>query len=217
MTAARRTAPQAPLDPAAFRASLRRHPAAVAVITCDHPAAPGQPTGFTATSVTSASLSPPLVSFYASTGSASESALRAAGHFGVNVLAAHQERLADTFASRSADRFADVDWAPGPFGVPLLTGAALQLVCRRHSSTLVGDHTLIVGLAVAGDDTVADGCQSAARQPLLYHDGRYSRLQLPCPPASAWTRSARPWGGLPIVPQHAGFRNTFFIPRMTQW
>ena len=178
MITATRVVPPEGLDPAAFRASLRRHPAAVAVITCARPDEPGQPAGFTATSFTSASLSPPLVSFYVSTGTARESALRAAGHFGVNVLAEHQEGLAGTFARRSADRFAGVDWASGPFGVPLLAGAALRLVCRRHCAILVGDHTLFVGLVVADHEAgEQDEAADAGRPPLLYHDGRYGRLQ----------------------------------------
>ncbi|MEE2047653.1 flavin reductase, partial [Nocardiopsis tropica] len=44
-----------------FRATLRNHPAGVVIITAS---VEGRPVGLTATSFTSVSLAPPLVSFY---------------------------------------------------------------------------------------------------------------------------------------------------------
>src|SRR5262249_53352324 len=66
MTAAELNVTPVRIHPMAFRAALRRHPAGVAVITGKRPGEPRRPVGFTATSFTSASLSPPLVSFYVS-------------------------------------------------------------------------------------------------------------------------------------------------------
>jgi flavin reductase (DIM6/NTAB) family NADH-FMN oxidoreductase RutF len=175
MTAAELNVTPTRIHPMAFRAALRRHPAAVAVITGKRPGEPRRPIGFTATSVTSASLSPPLVSFYVGSSSDSWTALRGVGHFAVNLLAEHQAELASGFARKTHDRFAGVQWNPGPLGVPLLGGAALHLVCQRRSAIPVGDHTLVVGLVVHSSLEQLTG--TPQEPPLLYHDGQYGRLE----------------------------------------
>jgi len=73
------------VDPDLFRALLRRHAAAVVVVT-----APGTPpAGFTATSFTSVSLEPPLVSFCLAHTASSWPAVSRASLVAVHVLADH--------------------------------------------------------------------------------------------------------------------------------
>lgn len=86
-----------------LRSVFRRHAAGVAVITAR---GPGGPAGFTATSLTSVSARPPLLSFGIGAGSSSWPAVSEAEHVGVHVLGEHQEELAATFARSGADRFA---------------------------------------------------------------------------------------------------------------
>ncbi|WP_214111201.1 flavin reductase family protein [Acrocarpospora catenulata] len=146
-----------------FRQALGAHAAGVVVVT----ARPGGvPVGLTATSFTSVSLSPPLVSFYVDQTSTTWPALSQAEHFAVNVLAGHQSELASRFARKGVDRFADTEWSPGPGEVPLLAGVARHLVCRAHHTAEVGDHILVVGLVIA---TSGPGTDS----PLIYHQGRF--------------------------------------------
>ncbi|MFW5417492.1 flavin reductase family protein [Nocardiopsis sp. CNT-189] len=164
-----------------FRQVMGRHPAGVVVVT----AAPDQgPVGLTATSFTSVSLEPPLVSFYIDGRASSWPGIRDAQAFAVNLLAEDQHGVAARFASRGVDRFAPpTRWWHGPAGVPLLHGASGHVVCRRHDVLAVGDHWLVVGrvaaTAVAGEQHVLgvqsapDAAPGSSPGPLLYHRGRY--------------------------------------------
>ncbi|MDX3096086.1 flavin reductase family protein [Streptomyces sp. ME01-24h] len=155
-------------DSTAFRAVFRRHAAGVAVIT----AAGSRPAGFTATSLTSVSAEPPLLSFgISSTGSAWH-AIAEAAHVGVHLLGEHQEEVAATFARSGADRFAPpTAWGPGPYGVPLLADVQGWLVGRVLARIPAGDHRIVVAQAVAG------GPGGGTARPLLYHHGRYNALR----------------------------------------
>ena len=129
----------------------------------------GAATGFTASSLASVSLAPPLVSFGVDRTAGSAPAVCRAPAFAVNLLGADQAELAARFARRGADRFGPpTRWEPGPDGLPLLTDALGHLVCRRHRVLALGDHWLVVGLVTA----FGTGEGSAAG-PLLYHDRRY--------------------------------------------
>jgi flavin reductase (DIM6/NTAB) family NADH-FMN oxidoreductase RutF len=157
------------VDADLFRALLRRHAAAVVVIT-----APGEPpVGFTATSFTSVSLDPPLVSFCLAHTASAWPAIAASEVVAVHVLTQEQEHVARTFATRGIDRFAaHGSWRPGPGGVPLLDGVLARIVCRVEQRVEAGDHTIVLATPEAGwhheDLTVA---------PLVYHDGHYAHLR----------------------------------------
>nr|WP_202523467.1 flavin reductase family protein [Kitasatospora sp. SID7827] len=142
-----------------LRRTLRRHASGVVVITVPGPA------GFTATSFTSVSLEPALVSFYLASGASTAPAVRAADVFTVHVLHRGQEELARAFARSGTDRFAGVPWQEGPHGTPLLEGATARLTARRVGLHPVGDHLLVVGEVLAAD--VRGG------EPLLHHDGGF--------------------------------------------
>ncbi|MEV6695139.1 flavin reductase family protein [Micromonospora sp. NPDC051196] len=133
--------------------------------------APGAPAvGFTATSFTSVSLAPPVVSFCVHTGSSSWSAVAAARHVGVHLLAHHQQDLARTFAASGVDRFAaPTRWWPGPQGVPILDGALAWLLCRVIDRVTVGSHAIVL----AEPELVR---RAETSSPLLYHRGRYTGL-----------------------------------------
>jgi flavin reductase (DIM6/NTAB) family NADH-FMN oxidoreductase RutF len=159
------------IDAELFRALLRRQAASVVVVT----AATDPPVGFTATSFTSVSLHPPLVSFNLDRASSSWSALLRAGYVGVHILGAGQESLARRFATTGVDRFAEpTPWRPGPHGVPLLDDAPAWLICRVVSRLPAGDHMIVLAQPLLGEHV------AGADQPLIYHMGRY--LTVP-PPA----------------------------------
>ncbi|MFF5264427.1 flavin reductase family protein [Actinomadura viridis] len=155
------------LDPARFRQALALHAAGVVVITAS---SAGVPIGLTATSFSSVSLRPPLVSFYVDQGSTTWPSLRAADRFAVNILAGDQAEVATRFARRGVDRFAPpTAWSPDDHGTPLLGGVCAHLLCVPHATIDVGDHILVVGL-VTGAELLAGG------RPLLYHHGRFGRF-----------------------------------------
>ncbi|MFE7644822.1 flavin reductase family protein [Streptomyces phaeoluteigriseus] len=154
-------------SPELLRSVFRRHAAGVAVIT-----APGEggPVGFTATSLTSVSAEPPMLSFGIGTGASSWPAVSAAGHVGVHILGDHQRELAATFARSGADRFgAPTSWREGPEGVPVLDDVLAWLVCRVVARVPAGDHRIVLAEVVLGDP-------AGAGRPLLYHQGRFTAL-----------------------------------------
>ncbi|WP_245656024.1 flavin reductase family protein [Microtetraspora fusca] len=150
-----------------FRRALAVHAAGVVVVTAF---AEGEPVGLTATSFSSVSLSPPLVSFYVARSSTTWPRLRLAADFAVNVLASDQADVAARFATRGVDRFAHpTRWTEGRYGVPLLDDVVAHLICRADRTVEVGDHILVVGLVRA---TAVEG----TGRPLLYHQGRFGRF-----------------------------------------
>jgi flavin reductase (DIM6/NTAB) family NADH-FMN oxidoreductase RutF len=148
-----------------MRRLLRCQAASVAVITAT---GADRPVGFTATSFTAVSMHPPLVSFCLYRGSSSWPAVEAARYAAVHLLAADQDAVARTFATKGIDRFAPTAWRPGPYGVPLLDGTLAWLVCRVVERFVAGDHAIVLAEPVAGER--AEGA------PLLYHNGRYATL-----------------------------------------
>jgi flavin reductase (DIM6/NTAB) family NADH-FMN oxidoreductase RutF len=148
------------------RRLLRRHAATVTVITI---ATHDRPVGFTATSFTSVSLHPPLVSFCVDRSRSSWPAVRAAEHVMVHLLGAGQAELARTFATSGIDRFtAPVSWRPGPYGLPVLDGALAWLLCRVVRRIAAGDHAIVLAEPLLAE--YAEGT------PLLYHNGGYAGL-----------------------------------------
>jgi flavin reductase (DIM6/NTAB) family NADH-FMN oxidoreductase RutF len=162
---------QSTVDGELFRRVLRHHAAGVVVVT-----APGRPpAGFTATSFTSISMHPPLISVSLSHTSSTWATIETAELIAVHVLAHDQEHVARTFATSGVDRFAThTAWHEGPDGVPLLDGVLARLVCRVARRVVAGDHTIVLATPVAGhygaDET---------HPPLLYHAGRYANLHYP--------------------------------------
>ncbi|MEU6119430.1 flavin reductase family protein [Streptomyces sp. NPDC047117] len=138
-------------DAETLRRTLRRHAAGVTVVTVPGPA------GFTATSFTSVSLDPPLVSFYLGRTASTVEAVRAADRFAVHVLGPQNAALAAQFARSGIDRFAGVPWTPADDGLPVLDAAPAWLTARITLRQTIGDHLLVVGQVDGGggDGTTA--------------------------------------------------------------
>jgi flavin reductase (DIM6/NTAB) family NADH-FMN oxidoreductase RutF len=131
-----------------LRALMRRVPSGVAVVTVD---LDGEQVGLTVSSLISLSLDPPLVGISISRSAALHELLREAGVFGISILAAGQEALAQHFA-RGVPPIAlwtGIERRPGTLGVPLLEGALGWLECRVTAEHEAGDHTLFVGEVAA--------------------------------------------------------------------
>src|SRR5690242_13915280 len=154
-----------------LREIMRHVPSSVAVVTAVHD---GVPVGMTVGSFTSASLAPPLVSFFAGKSSTTWPLIQASGRFCVNVLSAHQPKVATAFAVRAADRFSDLAWTPSPLGSPLLEGVLAWMDCELHALHEVGDHFAVTGL-VHGGHAVDDA------RPLLFFRGELATLRRPDP------------------------------------
>ena len=147
-----------------FRASLGMFATGVTIVTAR--AADGALVGLTANSFNSVSLDPPLVLWSLARSAASMAALRTGSHYAVNILAANQKSLAERFAAKDIDRWADVAFTEGVGGAPVLVGAAASFECFNRSRYDEGDHVIFVG-------EVERCTHNAGASPLLFHGGRF--------------------------------------------
>lgn len=151
------------IDPRALRDALGAFVTGVTIVTTVD--AGGRPLGLTANSFTSVSLDPPLVLFCLAKRSASHDAFRASPSFAIHVLSADQLPLAQTFASRVEDRFAGVDWRPGPTGAPIILESHAWIDCSVEQVVDAGDHVMFLGRVTEF------GLED--RRPLGYYRGNY--------------------------------------------
>ncbi|GAA3729020.1 hypothetical protein GCM10023082_28560 [Streptomyces tremellae] len=96
-------------------------------------------------SFTSVSLDPPLVAFLPATTSSTFPVVARRGTFCVNVLAADQEQVCRALAVSGGDKFAHLDWQPGPHGDPVLDGVVAWIGCTVEAIHAAGDHHIVVG------------------------------------------------------------------------
>jgi flavin reductase (DIM6/NTAB) family NADH-FMN oxidoreductase RutF len=129
----------------------------------------GSPVGITASSFTSVSLDPPLVSVCVATSSTTWPALRTAPGIGISVLSQAQEAVSRRLSARGADRFAQLEWYSGAGGAVLIPGASAWLVCSVEQEIRAGDHEIVL-LRVHLLDA------DHAQPPLVFHASRYRRL-----------------------------------------
>lgn len=150
-----------------LRGVMRRFPAGVSVVTVD---VDGQRVGLTVGTLVSLSLDPPLVGFAIKREAALHELLRRAGAFGVTLLAAGQEGLAQHFARGVPPiglwQGVDVLDEPGP---PLLAGGVGWLRGRILAEQPAGTHTFFVGEIDSADPGPSD-------RPLAYVGQAYRDL-----------------------------------------
>jgi flavin reductase (DIM6/NTAB) family NADH-FMN oxidoreductase RutF len=154
------------IDSFQFRQLLGHFATGVTVLTLTTPE--GQPLGMTANSLSSVSLSPPLISVCVDREADMHPVILRASEFVVNVLASDQEALARRFSDKHEDRFDGVGYRLSPEGLVLLDGALAHVLCTREATYPAGDHTMVLGRVVGG--TTHEG------HPLLYYRGGYAAL-----------------------------------------
>ena len=146
---------------------MRRFPAGVAVITVD---LDGERLGLTLGTLVALSLDPPLVGFAVKREAALHELLRRAGDFGVSLLAAGQEGIAQHFARGVPPivlwQGVEVLDEPGP---PLLAGAVGWLRGHVIAEHPAGTHTFFVGEISSTDPGPSD-------RPLAYFGHAYHSL-----------------------------------------
>jgi len=151
-----------------FRHVLGHLPTGVTVITAH---GSDGPLGMSANSVTSVSLDPPLILFCPARSSTTWPSIRDTGRFCVNVMASHQDKAAQLFARRGADRFRGVSYRDRPTG-PALDEAVAWIECSLNVEHSAGDHTIAVADVLA-IEAVGDG------DPLVFFRGGYGSFRAP--------------------------------------
>ena len=147
-----------------FREALGTFATGVTIVTAR--AGNGRLVGLTANSFNSVSLDPPLVLWSLARSAASMAALSTGSHYAINILAADQKDLAERFATKDVDRWADVAFTEGLGGAPVLAGVAASFECFNRSRYDEGDHVIFVG-------EVERCMHTAGASPLLFHGGRF--------------------------------------------
>jgi flavin reductase (DIM6/NTAB) family NADH-FMN oxidoreductase RutF len=147
-----------------LRAAMRDVAASVAVVTTG---AGAGALGATVTSVTSASLNPPMLVVSLNRQLRVSRAIREAGLFRVSFLADRDEEVARAFSGQTpaVDRFGVGEWDMEEAGGPHLRSALAGVLCRLTRLVPCGSHDLLVGLA--------EQVRSGGGAPLIYRRGRY--------------------------------------------
>jgi flavin reductase (DIM6/NTAB) family NADH-FMN oxidoreductase RutF len=129
----------------------------------------GVPEGMAASSFTSVSLDPPLVSVCVANTSTTWPKLARLNRLGLSVLAGGHGPIARALASRNGNRFGEVSWTSTDAGAVFVHGAPLWLECVPFHRVQAGDHEIvilqIVSLAIYPDVT-----------PMVFHRSRFHEL-----------------------------------------
>lgn len=155
-----------PVEGDVFRATMRRVPSPVVVVTAQGRA---DTRGITIGSFTSVALDPPLVSFNVGRASRMYEVMETCSRFAVNVLSEEQVHLAKRFAVpgiTGEEQFKAVPHVRGEEGTPLLDDVTARFLCIPHDSVVAGDHTLYVGLVVDVEEPPDQGA-------VLYYQSTY--------------------------------------------
>ncbi|WP_353987746.1 flavin reductase family protein [Ruicaihuangia caeni] len=155
----------ATLDQLALREAFSLYPTGVVALCALRE---GAPVGIAVNSFTSISLDPPLVAVSIARTSTTWPLL-ADRRLGLSVLSAEHGGLARALASRSGDRFANVQWRATDAGAVLIDGAALWLECDPWARYDGGDHQVVL-LRVEHAETFPDVA------PLVFHQSRFRAL-----------------------------------------
>lgn len=127
------------------------------------------PVGFTAVSVASVSLDPPLLSFNVDKASVSLVTIAQSSAAALHLLAEDQADVARRFAGPRDSRFADDGtWHHDDHGLPLVHGASARLVTRVHDLVDAGDSFVVIARVVHTTST--------GRAPLVHHGRDYRTL-----------------------------------------
>jgi len=102
------------------------------------------PTGMSASSFTTVSLEPALVSVCVAKTSTTWPKLRGLPQLGVSVLAEGHSDVATSLSAKVGDRFASVQWVATESGSVFVRGSTLWLECTVEKEVPAGDHHIVV-------------------------------------------------------------------------
>jgi flavin reductase (DIM6/NTAB) family NADH-FMN oxidoreductase RutF len=155
------TAVASALTPDALRRAFAAFPSGVVAVTAE---VEGEPVGLAASSFTSVSLDPPLISVSIARSSTTWPVLRAAARIGVSVLAHHHADTCRQLAGPSATRFDGLALRREATGALLLDDAAGAFDCAIEQEIEAGDHVIVLLRLHA--------LQVSTTAPLVFHGSR---------------------------------------------
>jgi flavin reductase (DIM6/NTAB) family NADH-FMN oxidoreductase RutF len=155
------------LDPRRLREAFGVFPSGVVAVAAE---VDGALVGLAASSFTSVSLEPALVSFSVANTSKTWPELRRASHLGLTVLADHHDEVCRRLAGPVEHRFDGVDVTTTEQGATMLDDGLARFDCTVYREVEAGDHTIVLLRLHAlehGDST----------QPLVFHRSSFGRLE----------------------------------------
>lgn len=161
-------APESALDPDLLKRVFGAFPSGVVAVAAH---VEGELVGLAASSFTSISLDPPLVSVSVSKSSATWPRLRAAGRLGVSVLADRHDTVCRRLAGPAHERFDGLSVDVTDAGAVLVDEALATFQCSVHREVEAGDHVIVL-LRL---HEVAEG---ATALPLVFHRSGFARLDI---------------------------------------
>lgn len=155
------------LDPVRLRAAFGSFPTGVVAVAAQ---VDGQLLGLAASSFTSVSLNPPLVSINLATASKTWPDLRRATHLGLTVLADHHGPLCRQLAGPVDERFTGVAHTVTTEGAVIIDDGLAAFDTTVYREVDAGDHVLVLLELHAVDH----GSQSLS--PLVFHRSQFGSL-----------------------------------------
>ena len=154
------------LDPKRLREAFGVFPSGVVAVAAE---VDGQLTGLAASSFTSVSLEPALVSFSVANTSRTWPALRTSPRLGLTVLADHHDEVCRQLAGPVDQRFAGLSITATGDGAVTLDDGLARFDCSLHREVVAGDHTIVLLQlhAVEHADTSL---------PLVFHRSAFTRI-----------------------------------------
>jgi flavin reductase (DIM6/NTAB) family NADH-FMN oxidoreductase RutF len=124
------------------------------------------PKGLAVNAFSSISLDPPTVMVCVQHSSSTHDCLFRADYMAINILSVEQLDVVTTFASKSTDKFKDLDWVPGPNGgAPLLSGSSAQMEVHIRERLRASTHSIFICRVVHAE--VTDNA------PMIYGAGKF--------------------------------------------
>ncbi|AIY19303.1 flavin reductase [Pimelobacter simplex] len=157
------------LDPALLRKAFGFFPSGVVAVAAE---IDGRPVGLAASSFTSVSLDPPLVSINLATSSKTWPDLQRAPRLGVTILADHHADVCRQLAGAVEHRFDDVAYSVTDEGAVLLDDGLARFDCTVYREVEAGDHVLVL-LELHAVDHIE---QTEVLAPLVFHRSGFGRL-----------------------------------------
>lgn len=154
------------LDPQALREAFGIFPSGVVAVAAE---VDDRRIGLAASSFTSVSLDPPLVSFSIANTSKTWPDLRRAGHLGVTILADHHGEVCRQLAGPVEDRFAGLSATTSVDGALTLDDGLARFECSIYDEVVAGDHTIVLLELHAVSQTDTSG-------PLVFHRSGFGRM-----------------------------------------
>ena len=153
-------------DPDVLREAFAAFPSGVVAVAAT---VDGREVGLAASSFTSVSLEPALVSFSVANTSKTWPALRQAAHLGVTILADHHGDVCRQLAGPLEHRFDDLAVTATGDGAVTLDDGLAMFDCTIYDEVEAGDHTIVLLQlhAIEHADT---------SQPLVFHRSGFGRI-----------------------------------------